>query len=363
MKKLLVGATAALTAVALSGGLTAAQDGAYTFPDGSSVTGTTTCAPLNDDTPSLSYTISFSGAKTDDLTYQLSFTRGGESFGSPVTVPGPSGTVDFPTAGDYLAEGWTSEEVTGGTQLVPGSTIFSATTGVRIIATVTDTGDGNATYTSEAALVGFNADACLPGVLLPPSIDVGGFAPVCVADAPFISYEITLINLEWPGSATLTFTDINGNPVSAAGSTTPAPDVVVVTEPKGTVVFPGGSYDGTVGTDWPGWRLAQDGSWEPDPNDEILRQGVNILVEVNPSASVLVTYPPATEVCANPPEVGVQPPPGPPATSPPPSRPLPSAGLSTLETSLRMGALLLIGGLGIVIVSRRRRYTSASPVA
>lgn len=64
------------------------------------------------------------------------------------------------------------------------------------------------------------------------------------------------------------------------------------------------------------------------------------------------TEPPATTVPDE--SVGVLPPP----TTP--QRPLPSAGLSTLEGSLRVGALLMIGGLGVVIVARRRRIT-ASP--
>ena len=93
--------------------------------------------------------------------------------------------------------------------------------------------------------------------------------------------------------------------------------------------------------------------------------------ETDPVEDEEVAYvqPPTT---TEPEEVDVQPPPPtvpetvPPAPQPPATTPapLPSAGLSTLETSLRVGALLLIGGLGVVIVARRRRYsTSLNPAA
>lgn len=248
MKRLLVGATAALTAVALSGGLTSAQDGAYTFPPGSGVTGSTTCVDVPGP-PQLTYNITFSGAKTEFLTYRLSFTKAGAPYGVPVVVPTTSGAVTFPPGANYTAEGWTLQTDTDPDQLVPGSEIFASETGVRVIAEVIDNGDGGAIYTSAPSLVIFDDVDCLPGVL-PPE--------------------------------TTTTTTIS-----------PQPPVTTVPE-----------------------------------------------------------APPTTQ-----PEQVLPPPP--PATQPPAQRPLPSAGLSTLESSLRIGALLLIGGLGIVIVARRRRYTTS----
>jgi len=58
--------------------------------------------------------------------------------------------------------------------------------------------------------------------------------------------------------------------------------------------------DGSV-ADVPGWILNSDGFWILDPSDEILRQGISLTYEVNPTAGpVLVTYPPESSACANP---------------------------------------------------------------
>ncbi|MGB0113431.1 MAG: LPXTG cell wall anchor domain-containing protein [Ilumatobacteraceae bacterium] len=46
--------------------------------------------------------------------------------------------------------------------------------------------------------------------------------------------------------------------------------------------------------------LAADGSWIPDPSDAILRDGLTIQVEVNPTATATVSYPPATSACNGP---------------------------------------------------------------
>lgn len=109
----------------------------------------------------------------------------------------------------------------------------------------------------------------------------------------------------------------------------------------------------------PAAALAQD--TDPVEDEEV---GAYVQPPTTTEPGEVDVQPPVTTV---PEEVDVQPPPAtvPSAPQPPPTQaPLPSTGLSTLETSLRVGALLLIGGLGVVIVARRRRYsTSLNPAA
>ncbi|MEX2625958.1 MAG: LPXTG cell wall anchor domain-containing protein [Ilumatobacteraceae bacterium] len=230
MKKMLIGATTALTALAMTGGVASAQDdgdGAYTFPPNNGVEGETICVDVEGGTPTLEFEIESSGAKTSDLSYALRFVRDGSSFASPVSVSGPSGTIDFPTENGYLNDGWTDEDGL----LFPGPTIVGDD-GVSVIAEVTDEGDGDALYTSAAAAVTLDDTTCVASQ--PP-----------------------------PTSPTI-----------------------------------------------------------PPP----------------------ATVPPAQ-----------QPPPG-----PSPQAPLPATGISTFESSMRAGALLMIAGLGFVIVARRRRFASTT---
>ncbi len=128
-----------------------------------------------------------------------------------------------------------------------------------------------------------------------PSIDVSAFSPECIRDAPFIRYTIVPVGFT-PATtqATLVIKDRNGNVV----------ETVTVNSFSGSIIWPGASVDAAGNaTDWPGWQLADDGvSWIPDPSDAFLREGLIIDVTVNPTATATVSYPPATSVCANPPD-------------------------------------------------------------
>jgi hypothetical protein len=97
-------------------------------------------------------------------------------------------------------------------------------------------------------------------------------------------------------TGTLTFRDINGVVIGTES---------LVYQPGTTVdiLYPGTSVnpDGSV-ADVPGWILNSDGFWVLDPSDAILREGIFLTYEVNPTAGpVLVTYPPESSECANPP--------------------------------------------------------------
>lgn len=79
------------------------------------------------------------------------------------------------------------------------------------------------------------------------------------------------------------------------------------------IIYPGASVD-AVGnpTDWPGWRYEESTDlWVPDPSDDFLREGLDVEIEVNPTATGSVEYPPATSACASP----ENPPPGTPTTT------------------------------------------------
>lgn len=173
----------------------------------------------------------------------------------------------------------------------------------------------------------------------PSSLDVDGFTGVCIGDAPFIGYDIEPQGFEptQPVQATLTISALDGTVV----------DTVVVSSLSGSIVWPGASVDAAGNaTDWPGWVQTNTGEWVRDPSDEFLRDGLVIDVEVNPSATASVSYPPSTAVCADPPP------------APPSTQPLPRTGSGT-SLPLQIGAGLLIAGL-IMSVATRRRNTATT---
>ena len=114
-------------------------------------------------------------------------------------------------------------------------------------------------------------------------------------------------------------------------------------------VYPGASVDGAGNpTDWPGWMLV-DGHWVVDPSDARLRDGLTVVIEVNPTATATVSYPPATAACANP---QTTPDPAPSTTVPAPAGRLPQTGASTGVLAMVAAAFLLAGG-GAIFATRR----------
>ncbi|MGB0113845.1 MAG: hypothetical protein WBP59_11540, partial [Ilumatobacteraceae bacterium] len=132
----------------------------------------------------------------------------------------------------------------------------------------------------------------------PRSLDLNAFATECVLDAPWVLYDIIPQGFAAsPPIATITIRDVDGNVV----------DVLSDAPLSGRFLYPGAAVaaDGT-GTDWPGWDLI-DGVWielAPDEGDTILREGLDVQVDVNPTGFTFVTYPAASPVCANPPGSG-----------------------------------------------------------
>ena len=182
--------------------------------------------------------------------------------------------------GPGLAAGQTTTTVTV-TVKVAMSFVGDALTNTAIGTAVVQTPHGPKTVTDDDIEI----------TPLTRTIDVTGFSPECVNDAPYISYNIVPLGfVPTSGNATLTFFDKNGNQVG---------NPVQVTSLQGRVVYPGATVVDGVATDWPGWKF-ENGVWVQDPSDAVLRDGLTIRVQVNPEATATVTYPPATSACADP---------------------------------------------------------------
>ena len=200
-----------------------------------------------------------------------------------------------------------------------------------------------------------------------PSLDVSAFSPECIGDAPFIRYSIvprgfTPISTQ----ATLEIRDRNGNLI----------ETQVVDSFSGTIVWPGATVDANGNaTDWPGWKLADDGvSFIPDPSDAFLREGLTIDVTVEGiTATATVSYPPSTSPCANPsngtPSATTVPGGTPPTTECVPGQDndanpaddceLASTGRGPGNAAI-LAAAALLAGLLFLPAARRRRHTDGS---
>jgi LPXTG-motif cell wall-anchored protein len=166
---------------------------------------------------------------------------------------------------------------------------------------------------------------------------VTAITPVCVNDAPFV--RVTFGNQpEFNGRpATVTFIDINGVTVATHSATYTAGGSL-------TFVYPGASVDAAGNpTDWPGWVFDGD-EWVPDPTDSYLRDGLTVRVDVNPTATGQVSYPPATSACADPERGG--------ATTTVAGA-LPATGAASGGLAWAAGLSLALG-VGAVLLSRRR---------
>lgn len=172
-----------------------------------------------------------------------------------------------------------------------------------------------------------------------PAIEVAAFGPECVADIPYIDYDIEVVGTS-NDTATITFFDLDDNLVEVHE------DMPL----SGQVIYPGAS----LAPDWPGWKLNDAGFWVPDPSDEVLREGLTVLVEVNPTATASVSYPAATALCASPPE-------NQPTTTLPPATTvaivteLPATGSGIQRTTIWIGLTLIAAGAVVLFTTRRRR--------
>ncbi|MCB0966966.1 MAG: DUF11 domain-containing protein [Ilumatobacter sp.] len=122
------------------------------------------------------------------------------------------------------------------------------------------------------------------------SLDVDLLTADCAKDAPYINYDVRALGFVPTGPITFRLYDSNDNLVQT----------VVQSSLAGRFLYPGAAVDADGnGTDWPGWKL-DGGVWVLDDSDAILRDGLRVEVEVNPTATTSVEYPPASAACASP---------------------------------------------------------------
>ena len=126
-----------------------------------------------------------------------------------------------------------------------------------------------------------------------PAIQISALVPQCIGDAPYIFYSIDALGFTPVTTPTIKLLDKDGNLVATHN----------VTTFSGRLLYPGALVDAEGNAiDWPGWKF-ENGLWSIDESDAFLRDGLHVVVEVNPTAEADVTYPPATEACANPEQV------------------------------------------------------------
>jgi hypothetical protein len=175
-------------------------------------------------------------------------------------------------------------------------------------------------------------------------------AGVCVSDTPVLDYAVVP---EGTPNQTVTITWVNPDGADVVQSGLPL---------TGQVLWPGAVVENGVAVGWPGRVQAADGSWAEGGPYLWARSAVQILFEVNPSATTTVSYPAATAACAGPvmsQVLAVDDPATP--TSAVLGTGFASAVLAATgrqaEQALAIGGLLLgTGVLLVVLAARRRRH-------
>ncbi len=113
--------------------------------------------------------------------------------------------------------------------------------------------------------------------------------PVCVKDTPYVDYTVTPVGVGAPTGVTIEWQKMSGQTVTTLNN-------LPLT---GRLLWPGATVDGNGNpTNWPGWVYTL-GTYQP-VNDG-LRPDIRMIFTVNPTTTVVVSYPPATPACnANP---------------------------------------------------------------
>jgi hypothetical protein len=174
-------------------------------------------------------------------------------------------------------------------------------------------------------------------------------AGVCVSDTPMLDYAVTP---EGTPNQTVTITWVNPDGADVVQSGLPL---------TGQVLWPGAVVENGVAVGWPGRVQAADGSWAEGGPYLWARSRVQVLFEVNPSATTTVSYPAATAACAGPVMSQVL------AVDDPaePTSAVLGAGFTSAVLAatglqagqaLAIGGLLLVAGVLLVVLAARRRH-------
>jgi SdrD B-like domain len=119
---------------------------------------------------------------------------------------------------------------------------------------------------------------------------------ICVQDAPWVEWDITPVNFTPGNLATIEWIDSDGNVVR---TDTDQP------LSGGRLLWPEAAVDGSGnGVSWPGWAFSG-GEWVEIPTT--VRPQVTLRISVNPTSQVVLSYPPATELCASGPLAALSP--------------------------------------------------------
>ncbi|MBL8520265.1 MAG: DUF11 domain-containing protein [Betaproteobacteria bacterium] len=184
---------------------------------------------------------------------------------------------------------------------VSGLSMTAGTVSCSVVVTgVTDRGLANpscvavpAAFTngplSMSGLVGVTNGVVNQCLEVQPALTVVA-TPVCFRDTPYVDYNATALGFSPSGGVKVTWQKSTGEVVA-----------VLTGQPmSGRLLWPGAAVDaGGNPIAWPGWAyVEEEWIWV----DDGLRPDMRIVFEVNPTAQVTVTYPPASPACnANPP--------------------------------------------------------------
>ncbi|KQO95873.1 hypothetical protein ASF30_20055 [Leifsonia sp. Leaf264] len=177
-----------------------------------------------------------------------------------------------------------------------------------------------------------------------PSIANSSLSSVCVADVPYISYDITLVDPDNQATSHTAYLTLSGG----GQSETFLLGEIVDGQLSGTMLWPGASVgDDGQPTGWPGWMLVG-GTWvQTDGNYAWTRDVTSALITVNPETTVPLSYPPSAPDCLTSPSDSA-------TTTSSSSSGLASTGVSQAMLPIGIGSILVIlAGLAIFLLRRR----------
>ncbi|MFF2273186.1 hypothetical protein ACFVTX_12970 [Agromyces sp. NPDC058136] len=189
-----------------------------------------------------------------------------------------------------------------------------------------------------------------------PTLDGSVATGICEADAPWISYKVTLTDPDAqvaPDHRTVWLELSDGEHVEKIELGKLNEEGVL----DGRTLWPGASVDAEGNaTGWPGWKQLDNGTWvQTDDNFAWTRDLTSARFIVNPEFDVVLAYPPATPDCIAAPTVT---PGGDGATpSTPAGTGLASTGFAGTTIAIVAG-VIVIAGIAFLVIARLRRKQS-----
>lgn len=183
-----------------------------------------------------------------------------------------------------------------------------------------------------------------------PTLEVAVATGRCVADAPWIFYDIELTDPDHKSTSTtanLVLTDGTHIETIVLGE-------LVDGKLEGKALWPGASVaaDGVTPTGWPGWKLVGTTWVQVDDNFAWTRGDIEATIEVNPTAAVSLVYPQATPECAT----------GPKGSGSGSSPAAAGTGLASTgfagTTIAIVAGIIVVAGVAFLVIARMRRKRS-----